>query len=198
MDQLGGGRTHYQGYRVIPDVALRENSVQDTKGMIIRFTVFNTTLGTALLAATPRGICAVRLGDDASALEDAFAGEFSDATRTRDDNGLKDLRNGFIACLDARDGGPVLPLDLFGTPFQARVWEALRKIPRGETRHYSELAAELGVPKSTRAVARACATNGVAVLVPCHRVVPKSGGLGGYRWGVDRKAALLEREKEEG
>jgi len=128
--------------------------------------------------------------------------EFPAATLKRD-AGLKRLVDAALAAVqgdtarDQKDAAPQVPLDLRGTTFQLRVWQALRAIPRGETRSYSELARELGEPKATRAVARACAMNRVAVVVPCHRVVGASGSLTGYRWGVERKRALLEAERRE-
>jgi AraC family transcriptional regulator of adaptative response/methylated-DNA-[protein]-cysteine methyltransferase len=165
------------------------------KGMTIRYTLFETPVGRVLLAATDKGICALRLGDDAATLEATLAEEFAAAQLIHDDTALAAMRQAFEDFLVGRsaDGAP---LDLVGTAFQVKVWEALRKIPRGQTVSYRELAQRLNIPRSTRAVARACATNGVAILVPCHRVVPKGGGLGGYRWGIDRKAMLLKLEEE--
>ncbi len=146
-----------------------------------------------IVASTERGICWVALGDSERELEAGLRAEFP-AASVRADHALSEA----IAVLVKRIGGEAaanaLPLDLRGTAFQLRVWKALQEIPSGETRSYSQLAAEMGSPSSTRAVARACATNRVAVLVPCHRVVGASGSLTGYRWGLERKRQLLDAE----
>jgi len=151
-----------------------------------------------VVGATERGLCWLALGASSAEAEASLREEFPLATLRRDTSlsGLVEM-----ALASVRDGsdlgrgsGQMESLDLRGTVFQLRVWQALRTIPRGETRSYSELARELGNPKATRAVARACATNRVAVLVPCHRVVGASGSLTGYRWGVERKRMLLEAE----
>jgi AraC family transcriptional regulator of adaptative response/methylated-DNA-[protein]-cysteine methyltransferase len=166
------------------------------EGATIAWTVRETPVGLALVAATARGICAVSLGDDASVLEAELAGEFPRAALVRrdDDAQVARLADAVAAVLAGEGDATALPVELRGTPFQLAVWTALRAIPRGETRSYAELATSLGRPGAARAVARACATNRVAVVVPCHRVVRGSGDVSGYRWGVDRKRALLERE----
>lgn len=163
-------------------------------GERIAYSTVATALGRLLVAATARGVCAVSLGDRDGALEEALREEFPRASIARDDGGI---RRWLRAVERQLSGGPAadLPLDLRGTAFQLRVWEALRGIPRGETRSYGALAAELGAPRSARAVARACATNRIALLVPCHRVVRGEGTTGGYRWGAARKRAVLEGER---
>ena len=166
------------------------------EGLQVRWSLVATALGQALVAVTERGVCAVLLGDDAGALEAQLRAEFPRADLQRVDEG----RDQFLAprlravadALAQRSGRT--PVELIGTAFQQRVWEALMRIPAGETRSYAELAASLGMPRGARAVARACASNRVAVLVPCHRIVRGDGSLGGYRWGLPRKQALIEAE----
>ena len=149
-----------------------------------------------LVATSARGIRALSLGDADEPLEAALRHDVADASLTRDDGAVAGLAAAISAHLAGAPAVEPLALDLVGTDFQRRVWAALLDIPRGETRSYAELAASLGLPAtSARAVARACADNHVAVLVPCHRVVRGSGELSGYRWGVERKARLLAIEK---
>ena len=165
-------------------------------GLEIRWSLVDTALGQALVAATERGICAVALGDDAEALERELREEFPRALLQRVDSG----RDAFLAprlravadALSQRAG--TVPVELVGTAFQLRVWQALMRIPAGQTRTYAEVAASLEAPRAARAVARACASNRVAVLVPCHRVIRGDGTPGGYRWGLPRKQALLQSE----
>ena len=167
------------------------------EGLELRWSLVPTALGQALVAVTERGVCAVLLGEDAGALEADLRAEFPRATLQRVDAG----RDEFLAprvravaeALSERAGA--VPVELIGTAFQQRVWEALMRIPAGETRSYAELADSLGMPRGARAVARACAGNRVAVLVPCHRVIRGDGSLGGYRWGLPRKQALLDSER---
>ena len=149
------------------------------------------------MAATERGLCAVTLGDDAGTLEAALRREYPAAMVERRDGELRGWAGAVVARI-AGDEAERLPLDVRGTAFQSRVWEALQRIPRGATRSYAEIARDLGQPSAARAVARACATNRLAVVIPCHRVVREDGGLGGYRWGVERKRELLRAEKAEG
>jgi len=160
----------------------------------IRYSIGPSALGALLLAATERGICDVRLGGTAALLERELREERSPSALDRDDAGLA----AWVAELErASEGRPPardLPLDLPSSPFRRRVWEALRAIPHGETRTYAELARTLGRPRAARAVGQACAANPVALLVPCHRVVAADGGAGGYRWGGERKRALLRAE----
>src|SRR5881296_3875762 len=164
-------------------------------GTRIAFAVVPCALGRLLVAATERGICRIGIGDDAAALERGLRAEFPSAVIARDNATLRPWVAEITAHFDGRQPDLDLPLDLRATAFQRRVWEALRKIPYGSTSSYSAIARAIGKPRATRAVARACATNPVAVVIPCHRVVSKGGDLGGYRWGVERKRALLERER---
>lgn len=167
------------------------------EGLVIRWTLLDTELGHALVAATERGLCAIALGDDAAALEAELEREFPNATLMQVRDGRDDFlapRVREVASLLGGKAGRV-DVELIGTAFQQRVWQALMKIPRGETRSYAQLAGELGIPKGARAVARACAQNRLAVVVPCHRIVRGDGSLGGYRWGLPRKEALLKSER---
>lgn len=169
------------------------------KGERIGFTSAQTPFGWMVVGATERGLCWLALAGNKAAAEASLRGEFPQAELKRDAS-LSELMRAALASVRegddlAQSRGKIDALDLRGTVFQLRVWQALRNIPRGETRSYSQLASELGIPKSTRAVARACAVNRVALVVPCHRVVGVSGALTGYRWGVDRKRQLLEAEK---
>jgi len=167
------------------------------RGMHIRFTIARTALGRVLVAMTDRGICAVLLGDSAKELESSLKEEFPNATiDLADDAQLSRSVRDVIASVEGHATAADLPLDLRATAFQIRVWEALREIPRGETRTYSEVATAIGQPRAARAVASACASNRLAVVVPCHRVVRGDGGVGGYRWGVKRKEAILAAEKK--
>ena len=148
------------------------------------------------MAATEKGaVCAILLGDDAAALERELQARFAQARLTGGDSQIARLAAGAAALVEAPARRFAPPLDLRGTAFQRLVWRALRDIPPGATASYAQIAARVGRPKATRAVARACAANPVAILVPCHRVVGGDGSLGGYRWGVERKRALLERER---
>ena len=167
-------------------------------GIDIVFVTVPTSLGRLLVAATGRGVCRVVLGDSAATLEADLRREF-DAAHVRQERGGK--LEGFVAAilsyLEGREPHLDLPLDIRATAFQRRVWQELQRIPFGETRTYSEVAKAIGGgdPNARRAVARACATNPVALVIPCHRVIREDGGLGGYRWGVERKEALLDLER---
>lgn len=163
-------------------------------GQQIRFAVADCPLGALLVAATERGLCALYLGDDAGELVRALEDQFPDAALHGDDQQFASTFATLIGWLEDPRRALALPLDLQGTAFQKRVWQALQQIPLGTTVSYSELAAQLGQPSATRAVARACATNKVALAVPCHRVVRQDGSLSGYRWGIERKRELLQRE----
>jgi AraC family transcriptional regulator of adaptative response/methylated-DNA-[protein]-cysteine methyltransferase len=163
-------------------------------GIDIRYTVLNTELGKLLIATTPRGVCSVRFGESDAALLRELKNDFQAATIHRDDEGLKSLAALVAQLLNGTAAAPNIALDIQGTAFQQLVWQALRRIPAGETRSYAEVASAIGRPSAVRAVANACASNPVAVVVPCHRVVQKNGSMAGYRWGVKRKQALLERE----
>jgi AraC family transcriptional regulator of adaptative response/methylated-DNA-[protein]-cysteine methyltransferase len=164
------------------------------QGTEIRYAILPTDLGKLLIATTPRGLCSVRFGLNESALAAELRHEFRQADLRRDETGLGPLAAQIHQLLRGAAQSSEIPLDIQGTAFQQLVWTALRRIPRGETRSYMDIAKTIGKPTSARAVARACAQNPVAVVVPCHRVVQSSGKLSGYRWGVKRKAALLERE----
>jgi AraC family transcriptional regulator of adaptative response/methylated-DNA-[protein]-cysteine methyltransferase len=154
----------------------------------------NLKLGWMIVGATERGVCWLAIADNAAEAEASLRAEFPAAEIAADPE-LEATVQAVIAGVQGSPTSEKLPLDLRGTAFQLRVWSALQEIPAGETKTYSQLAAEMGIPKSTRAVARACATNRVSVLVPCHRVVGVSGSLTGYRWGVERKRALLAGER---
>ena len=163
----------------------------------VRFAVARCRLGHVLVAATDRGVCAVELGNDAEALVASFQGRFHQAALVGDDEAFAELVAAVVALVEHPGSNHDLPLDIRGTAFQERVWRALRDIPAGETLTYGELATRLGMPGSARAVASACASNRLAVLIPCHRVVRRDGELAGYRWGVERKRRLLDRERAE-
>jgi AraC family transcriptional regulator of adaptative response/methylated-DNA-[protein]-cysteine methyltransferase len=166
------------------------------KGMNIRYTIVDSPLGRMLVAATERGLCSVQFAETDDKLEKALAAEYPAAGISLDGAQLTDVVTALLRHLDGREPSLDLPLDLRATAFQLRVWEELRGIPYGETRSYKEVASSIGQPSATRAVARACATNPVALVTPCHRVVRGDGSLSGYRWGVGRKQALLTRERE--
>jgi AraC family transcriptional regulator of adaptative response/methylated-DNA-[protein]-cysteine methyltransferase len=166
-------------------------------GVTIHYTIAPTPIGKMLLAATERGVCSIHFGDAAATLERELRIEFSKAEITRADGKLGDQVKALRAILEG-ESAVALPLDIQATRFQRRVWEALQAIPRGATKSYSKIAADIGQPKAARAVARACATNPVAVAIPCHRVVREDGALGGYRWGVERKKKLLALEAANG
>lgn len=163
--------------------------------MKIYYTLSGSPLGRMLVAATGRGICTVFFDDQDAPLEAALAAEYPNAQRVRDDTGLGDWVEALLAHLSGQRPHLDLPLDVQATAFQQRVWEELRRIPYGETRSYTQVAEAIGRPTAVRAVARACATNPAAVVTPCHRVLRSDGSLGGYRWGLQRKQALLEHEK---
>jgi AraC family transcriptional regulator of adaptative response/methylated-DNA-[protein]-cysteine methyltransferase len=163
----------------------------------IDFTVIDTDLGQVLIAATAIGLCKLSLGEDAAALERELRAEFPAARITAGAGRLKKYSVPIRDYIKDRRPLPELPLDLRGTVFQLRVWQALQSIPYGQTRSYGEIAESLGAPQAVRAVAGACGRNPVALAVPCHRVIGKHGELTGYRWGKERKKALLERETPE-
>ena len=165
-------------------------------GETIQHAAGKSALGDVLVAATGIGVCAILLGDDAETLAADLRARFPRAQLRPGDAEFTAWVAEVVSFVDAPAAGPLaLPLDIRGTAFQRRVWEALRAIPPGETRTYSAMAAELGAPNAVRAVAGACAANALAVAVPCHRVIGADGGLSGYRWGLHRKRALLDREK---
>lgn len=164
--------------------------------MLIRCAVNKCSLGLLLLAGTERGVCAVCLGDNEKKLVQALQAEYPGATLKVEDEAVREWLVRVLAHVEGKRPTVALPLDIQATAYQWRVWQQLVKIPPGETRSYTDIARLLGQPKAMRAVARACATNPVAVVIPCHRVVREDGGLGGYRWGLVRKKRLLEREEE--
>ena len=169
----------------------RERGLNET----IRFATAPCELGVLLVAATDRGVCSVMLGDGAAALERLLREQFSAAEVVADASGMAELMAAVLSTMTEHPAAVDIPLDVRATAFQARVWQALREIPRGETRSYAQVARAVGQPSAVRAVARACATNPVAIAVPCHRVIGSDGSLTGYRWGTERKKQLLGMEK---
>jgi AraC family transcriptional regulator of adaptative response/methylated-DNA-[protein]-cysteine methyltransferase len=161
----------------------------------ICFAVGECSLGSILVARTNKGVCAILMGDDPDALARDLQDRFPRGRLTGGNAGFEKLAAKVIGFVEAPGLGLDLPLDIRGTVFQQRVWQALREIPAGSTTSYAEIAKRIGAPKSVRAVASACAANPIAVAIPCHRVVRNDGVIAGYRWGVARKRALLEREK---
>lgn len=172
---------------------MSERSVQQ-----VRYAVGRSTLGAVGIVAGAHGVRAIELGDDAGSVRRAIAERFSAAGVEEDAEGLAEWLACALAVVEGTGDGCDLPLESGGTEFQREVWAELRRIPSGATRTYAEVADALGRPTAARAVARACATNELAVVVPCHRVVRSDGSLSGYRWGVERKRALLERERGRG
>jgi AraC family transcriptional regulator, regulatory protein of adaptative response / methylated-DNA-[protein]-cysteine methyltransferase len=167
------------------------------QGMHIRYTIVDCYLGRMLAAATRQGVCAVSFGAGDAELEAFLRSEYPAAELERDDTFLKNWVDALVEHLSGARPHLDLPLDLQATAFQLRVWEELRKIPYGETRTYSEVAQAIGRPAAVRAVANACAANPAVIVTPCHRVVRSDGGLGGYRWGIERKKALLKHEQKD-
>jgi AraC family transcriptional regulator of adaptative response/methylated-DNA-[protein]-cysteine methyltransferase len=164
------------------------------RGLHIEYAVVPTAVGHLLVAATDRGLCSVMLGDNVLQLEDELRREYPAASLERNEANLRSYTDAVVDGLLGQEEG-TLRLHVEGTPFQWQVWDALRRIPAGETRTYQEIAREVGRPNAARAVARACASNRVALVIPCHRVVREGGELGGYRWGVERKKQILEQER---
>lgn len=170
---------------------------QGGAGMRIHYAIVDSPLGRLLVAATDRGISALYLGEKDARLEGALQKEYPHAEIDSNSSGSKNLKewvSKILAHLRGKEPHLNLPTDVQATAFRRRVWEELKRIPYGATRTYSEVARAIGRPRAIRAVARACATNPVSVVVPCHRVVRADGNLAGYRWGLDRKRALLEHE----
>lgn len=163
-------------------------------GQPIRFALGQTTLGAILVAGTTRGICVIALDDDPQALVRSLQDRFARAELIGDDAVFKSHVARIVGFVETPSALPDLPLDIQGTVFQQRVWQALRALPCGTTASYAEIAAAIGAPRAFRAVAGACAANPLALAIPCHRVVRSDGALSGYRWGIERKRALLERE----
>jgi AraC family transcriptional regulator of adaptative response/methylated-DNA-[protein]-cysteine methyltransferase len=160
----------------------------------IHFAIGECSLGSILVAASQRGVCAVLLGDDPDALARDLQDKFPRAHLIGGDKAFEQIVAKVVGFVEAPGVGLDLPLDVRGTAFQQRVWQALKKIPVGTTASYSDIAKQIGSPSAVRAVAQACAANMLAVAIPCHRVVRNDGALSGYRWGVERKRALLDRE----
>ena len=165
------------------------------KGMKIEYTIADCDLGKILVARTERGICSVTFGDDNDVMHEGLQKEYPNAELTEDAKNLKNSVEEILKYMAGKNKRLVLPLDLQATAFQMQVWDFLRKIPYGKTVSYSEIAEHLGDRKKVRAVAQACAKNRVAVVIPCHRVIASDGKMSGYRWGIERKKQLLEREK---
>lgn len=164
----------------------------------IEFAIGESSLGAILVARSQRGVCAISLGDDADALLRELQDRFPRAELLGGDAAFEALVAQVVGMVEQPNIGIDLPLDVRGTAFQQRVWQALRQIPPGQTASYAEIAQRIGSPRSVRAVAGACAANTLAVAIPCHRVVRSDGALSGYRWGVERKRELLSREHENG
>ncbi len=162
----------------------------------IRFAIGQCSLGAILVAASTRGVCAILMGDDPDALAHDLQDHFPHASLIGGDTDFEKLVAQVVGFVEAPQLGLALPLDIRGTAFQHRVWQALQNIPAGKTASYTEIAQRIGAPQAARAVAKACAANALAVAIPCHRVVRIDGSLSGYRWGVERKRALLERESK--
>lgn len=168
---------------------------QGGQGMTIDYAITPTPLGHLLVAATGRGVCSVMLDDSPDALRAELAAEYPRAVLREDGHDLGAWLDAVARYLEGDPAPLDLPLDVQATAFQRRVWDALRDIPYGSTRTYAEIAENIGAPKAVRAVGHACATNKVALIIPCHRVLRSDGSLGGYRWGLDRKRALIEQER---
>jgi AraC family transcriptional regulator of adaptative response/methylated-DNA-[protein]-cysteine methyltransferase len=173
------------------------NYKQGGKGMKIEFTITDCELGKMLVARTEKGVCAVTFGEDEKFLIEKLYEEYKQAQINRDDTNLKEYVELILQNLTGKNKRIDLPVDVQATAFQMQVWDALRKIRYGETQSYKQIAESLGNPKAVRAVARACATNRVAVVIPCHRVIGSNGSLSGYRWGIERKQKLIETEKKQ-
>src|SRR4029079_8201536 len=165
------------------------------RGVEISYTIAASPVGRLLVAVTERGACAVRMGDTDAELENDLRAEFPAATIRRDDAALREPVNKALSHLTNKEPQLELALDIRATAFQRQVWEKLRSIPYGQTVSYGEVAKALGKPGAVRAVGRACATNPVALVIPCHRVVREDKSLGGYRWGLERKKKLLDYER---
>ena len=163
-------------------------------GEKIQFSIVSSPLGRLLAAYTEKGVCAVTIGDSDRELERAFRADFPEAQIQAAGSAIHEWIAAIVRSLEGDYSGVAIPLDAHGTAFQHRVWSALQQIPRGTTLSYSDVAKRIGQPSAARAVAKACATNPVALVIPCHRVVREDGSLGGYRWGIERKKQLLERE----
>jgi len=188
----GSGRFYEGAHRTLGMAPARFRA--GGEGTTIRFAVGECSLGSILVAATELGVSEITLGDDPQALVDALQKRFANAQLNGGDAAFERWVATVVGFVEAPRLGLELPLDVRGTAFQQRVWSALSEIPAGSTASYADIAQRIGLPRAARAVAQACAANTLAVAIPCHRIVRKDGGLSGYRWGVERKRALLERE----
>ncbi len=166
------------------------------KGLRINYGIVDSNIGRLLVAATERGVCSVCIGDNYEAVENSLVEDFPSASLFRDDDGMKAWTDALVSYVNGERPSVDLPVQVRATAFQSKVWKMIRAIPYGKTSTYSQIARQLGMPSASRAVARACATNPIALVIPCHRVVGKHGSLRGYRWGIQRKQALLNLEKE--
>ncbi len=194
---LNAGFPDSSSYYRKADQTLGMTAKQFRKGgdnVSVRYTLADCTLGRCLVAESERGICAILLGDDDATLVADLHGLFPAAKDVPADTDFQQRVREVIAAINARDAPLSLPLDIRGTAFQQQVWQALRAIPCGETMSYQQLASAIGKPKAVRAVASACGANKLAIVIPCHRVIRGDGALSGYRWGIARKALLLQRE----
>lgn len=190
MDTTEGAYDIETSVSVAGDIAPMET----TPGSDIQFTFADSSLGLVLIARSEAGLCAVLFGDDRAQLSSDLQARFPAASLVEAPGALGSLAESVVRHVESPGTALDTPLDVRGTDFQRTVWDALRDIPAGSTASYSDVAARIGNPRAVRAVARACAANALAVLIPCHRVVTTEGKVTGYRWGVDRKRALLERE----
>ena len=196
MIDAGYGSSSRFYERAVPKLGMLPSTYQrGGAGMTITYTIVSSPLGRLLVAATARGVCAVAMGSSDAELAAGLAREYSAATLTCGSATLSRWTTAILAHIAGREARLDLPLDIRATAFQWQVWKALAAIPYGETRTYRDIATTIGRPTASRAVARACATNPVALAIPCHRVVTAGGGEGGYRWGAARKRALLKRER---
>jgi len=188
------GRFYAESNRILgmTPTAYREGGADAT----IHFAVGECSLGSILVARSAVGVCAIWLGDDAQALLRELQDRFPRAELVGGASDFEELVARVVAAVEQPGTGLDLPLDIRGTAFQQRVWQALQAIPPGETASYAQIAQRIGSPQSVRAVAQACASNALALAIPCHRVVRSDGAISGYRWGVERKAALLRRERK--
>ena len=194
---LNAGFPDSSSYYRKADQTLGMTAKQFRKGgdnVSVRYTLADCTLGRCLVAESERGICAILLGDDDATLVADLHELFPAAQDVPADTDFQQRVREVIAAINARDAPLSLPLDIRGTAFQHQVWQALRAIPCGETMSYQQLASAIGKPKAVRAVASACGANKLAIVIPCHRVIRGDGALSGYRWGIARKAQLLQRE----
>ncbi len=177
-------------------LGMRPSAYRDGgRGMAIRFAVGDCSLGSVLVAATDKGVCSILLGDDPESLVRDLQDRFGAAELIGGDADFESIVAQVVGLIDAPGTGLSLPLDVRGTAFQQQVWDALRRIPAGRTASYAEIALAIGRPAAVRAVAQACGANPLAIAIPCHRVVRSDGDLSGYRWGVERKRELLDRER---